>query len=154
MFCRPSLSEFQPVGEPPSDKNAPGGATCPFIRDCERTVEPPGVGRNRTAPFGPLFVSAQLVIAGNVTTRTNLTLAPANPWSGLDAGRREQVALASASLRYFRRSRRLLKTGSAPILHSVELRGDAERLRALRSAEMKAWEQSGGDFYRPVRTVA
>jgi len=101
-----------------------------------------------------LFVSAQLVIAGNVTTRTNLTLAPANPWSGLDAGRREQVDLTAASLRYFRRSRRILKTSSAPILHSIELRGDAERLRALRSAEMKAWQQSGGDFYRPGRTVA
>ncbi len=75
-------------------------------------------------------------------------------WSGIDAGRREQVDLAAVNRRYFRRTRRILKTTPLPFLHSPELRGDAARLRALRSAEMKAWEQSGGDLYRPARTAA
>ena len=89
-----------------------------------------------------------------MTTKTSLWLAPTNPWSGIDAGRREQVNLAATSLRYIRRTRRILKGTSAPMLHSVELRGDAARLRALRSAEMKVWELSGGDFYRPAQAVA
>ena len=95
-----------------------------------------------------------MVNPAGVTTKTNFSIAPTNPWSGIDAGRREQVDLAATSLRYFRRSRRILRSAPAPILHSLELRGDAARLRALRSAEMKAWEQSGGDFYRPARAVA
>jgi hypothetical protein len=81
-------------------------------------------------------------------------LAPSTPWSGIDAGRREQVDLTAVNRRYFRRTRRILKTTPPPILHSLELRGEAARLRALRNAEMKAWEQSGGDFYRPVQAAA
>jgi hypothetical protein len=101
-----------------------------------------------------LSVSLPLAIAWLVTTNTSFSLTPTHPWSGIDAGRREQVNLTATSLRSFRRSRHIVKGTSAQILNSVELRGDAAHLRALRSAEMQAWEQSGGDFYRPARAVA
>jgi len=106
------------------------------------------------APLGALCFRQAFAKAWHVTTTTRLSLAPSAPWSGIDAGRREQVDLAASSRRYFRRTRRILRSNTVPIFHSVELRGDAAKLRELRSAEMKAWEQSGGDFYRPERPAA
>jgi hypothetical protein len=39
---------------------------------------------------------------------------------------------------------------SAPVLPARPLlRGDRAYLRALRAAEMKAWQASGGDVFRP-----
>lgn len=97
------------------------------------------------------------------------------PWSGIDAGRREQVGLEFTSLRHFRRSRRSVKpaagiradspqspdarTFERPRLsHSwpapLELKGSHAYLRELRRMEMEAWERTGGDVYRPAETSA
>jgi len=44
----------------------------------------------------------------------------------------------------------LLLRFSFPVLPSqIQLRGDRAYLRALRAAEMKAWQASGGDVFRP-----
>ncbi len=93
------------------------------------------------------------------------------PWSGIDAGRREQVGLDFTSFRHFRRSRRSVKpvaatrpgfsgSPSSPDLRTprlthpwpapLELKGSHAYLRELRRMEMEAWEQTGGDVYRPA----
>jgi hypothetical protein len=42
----------------------------------------------------------------------------------------------------------------APVLPArPSLRGDRHYLRALRAAEMKAWQASGGDAFRPGPVV-
>jgi hypothetical protein len=77
-----------------------------------------------------------------------------NPWSGIDAGRREQVNSGMANTRHFRFGRRSVKRTArlAAAPRALELRGNAAYLRALRQAEMRAWQDSGGDYYRPIET--
>ena len=82
------------------------------------------------------------------------------PWSGIDAGRREQVGLEFTSLPYFRRSRRSVKPAAAarpdwarprlthPWPAPLEMKGSHAYLRELRRIEMEAWERTGGDVYR------
>jgi hypothetical protein len=84
------------------------------------------------------------------------------PWSGIDAGRRQQNENTFTRFRHFRRSRRTVKrpapeTGRTALWDSahagpvrLELRGNHAYLRELRRQEMEAWQKSGGDVYRPA----
>lgn len=73
------------------------------------------------------------------------------PWSGIDAGRRQQPEPSATNLRHFRRTRRSVKRGTdqIPGTDRLQLVGSSNYLRALRAAEMKAWHATGGDWYRP-----
>jgi hypothetical protein len=94
-----------------------------------------------------------------------LTVESAPRWSGIDAGRRVQVGFQVTGVRHFRLSgsnvkprsnarpmaktsvpfRRLVDAALTALSPRPVLRGDRDYLRALRAAEMKAWEISGGD---------
>jgi hypothetical protein len=121
--------------------------------------------RRGLAPLVPLFDPGKPAtpVAMTMTTVHGMTSATRRgPWSGIDAGRRQQNDNVFTSFRHFRRSRRTVKRATlagsglgqnrltAPWPGRVDLKGNNAYLRELRRIEMEAWQQSGGDVYRPA----
>jgi hypothetical protein len=129
----------------------------------------------RIAPLVPFTVGIirRIHLAMKFNRYCALTRDSAPGWSGIDAGHRVQAGLQAAGVRHFRlgsgdvkRGGKAVPASPAPV-HPAKpfadpvnvfparpvFHGDRDYLRALRAAEMKAWELSGGDSLSLEREV-